>query len=118
MSKSVLIIDDVGFDRTIISALIRQSGYDVIGEAAGGKEGLQKVLELQPDIVTLDKRMPDMDGLEVLAELRSKNYNNPIIIISGDDIKSIQEDAISMGVIHFIKKPVTRENMKEILNIL
>ena len=51
MSKTVLIIDDVGFDRTIISALLRQSGYDVIGEASNGVDGVEKAMELQPDII-------------------------------------------------------------------
>lgn len=121
MNKTVLIIDDEGFDRTIISALIRQSGFDVIAEAAGGKEGLKKALELMPDIITLDKRMPDMDGLEVLAQLRTNDFNNPIIIIiiiSGDESETIKTEAGALGVSHFLKKPVSRQSLKNVLNTL
>lgn len=118
MSKTVLIIDDEGFDRTIISALIRQSGFDVIAEAAGGKEGLRKALELKPDIITLDKRMPDMDGLEVLAQLRANYFNNSVIIISGDDSETIKTEAAALGVLHFLKKPVNRQSLKDVLNTL
>lgn len=112
MAKTVLIIDDVGFDRTIISALLRQSGYDVIGEASNGKDGVNKAMELQPDIISLDKRMPDMDGMEVLQILRDKGFSNEIVIISGDEIESITPEANNLGVKCILKKPVNRETIK------
>jgi len=116
MNKTVLIIDDVGFDRTIISALLRQTGFDVIGEASNGKDGINKALELKPDIVSLDKRMPDMDGIEVLRELRSKGFHQKIIIISGDEIESVIEDAKLLGVNCILKKHVNREQIRTAFN--
>ena len=112
MAKTVLIIDDVGFDRTIISALLRQTGYEVIGEASNGKEGMQKAIELQPDIISLDKRMPDMDGIAVLKELHSSGYDKDIVIISGDETDSIIDEAKSLGVNCILKKPVTRDTIR------
>ncbi len=112
MAKTVLIIDDVGFDRTIISALLRQSGYDVIGEASNGKDGVNKAMELQPDIISLDRRMPDMDGMEVLQVLRDKGFSKEIVIISGDEVESITPEANKLGVKCILKKPVNRETIK------
>lgn len=115
MTKTVLIIDDVGFDRTIISALLRQTGFEVIEQASNGKEGIKKAMELQPDIITLDKRMPDMDGMEVLSYLRKNDYNKEIVMISGDDISTIQDEASNLGVNCFLKKPVNRNDIKNAL---
>lgn len=111
MEKTVLIIDDVGFDRTLIGALLRQHGFKVIAEAANGKDGVSKALELQPDLITLDKRMPDMDGMQVLTELRAQNYTREIVIVSGDDIDSIQQQAEALGIKVFFKKPISREKL-------
>lgn len=112
MSKTVLIIDDVGFDRTIISALLRQSGYDVIGEASNGVDGVEKAMELQPDIISLDRRMPDMDGMDVLKTLRDKGFTKEVVIISGDEIDSIMKEATDLGVKCILKKPVNRATIK------
>lgn len=118
MAKTVLIIDDVGFDRIIISALLRQSGYEVIDEAANGTEGIEKALNLQPDIITLDKRMPDMDGLQVLEHLRNKDYKKEIVMITGDDVNTIKTEASKFGVTCFFKKPVSKEGLKQELDKL
>jgi two-component system chemotaxis response regulator CheY len=111
--RSVLIIDDAGFDRTIIGALLTQSGFNVIGEAENGKEGIKMALELVPDIITLDKMMPDMDGMEVLKELSTKNINSKIVLISGDDLSSIKNEAQALGAKDFLKKPISKSDLKE-----
>ena len=114
--RSVLIIDDAGFDRTIIRALLTQSGFNVIGEAENGKEGIKMALELLPDIITLDKMMPDMDGMEVLKELSTKNINSKIVLISGDDLSSIKNQALHLGAKYFLKKPISKSDLKEKLD--
>jgi two-component system chemotaxis response regulator CheY len=118
MSKKVLVIDDAGFDRTIISALLQQSGFEVIGEASNGKEGLQMAKELNPDLITLDKLMPDMNGLEVLQALRDSDVNCEVALVSGDELDSIAEFAKSLGVKYFLSKPVTRNELAETLGKL
>jgi two-component system chemotaxis response regulator CheY len=111
--KKVLIIDDAGFDRTIISALLTQTGFNVVGEAENGKEGIEMALELLPDIITLDKMMPDMDGMEVLQILSKENIASKIVLISGDDLSSIKEEAILLGAKDFLKKPISKNDLKE-----
>lgn len=118
MSKKVLVIDDAGFDRTIISALLQQSGFEVIGEASNGVEGLAMAIELSPDLITLDKLMPDMNGIEVLQALRKSNINCEVALVSGDEMDSIEFEAKSLGVKCFLQKPVTRGEISKQLNDL
>lgn len=70
MAHKILVVDDAMFMRTMIKNLLKSnSEFEVIGEAENGVEAIQKYKELQPDIVTLDITMPEMDGLEALKKL-------------------------------------------------
>ena len=69
----------------------------VVGEAATGQEGLTQIKALRPDIVITDIRMPDMDGLDVLSQLRDLPREVPVIIISARDRESEKVKALDMG---------------------
>ncbi|MCK5237019.1 MAG: response regulator [Deltaproteobacteria bacterium] len=116
MSAKVLIIDDDAFFRRIISDIISKAdGFTVIGEANDGIEGLDKLDELQPDIVFLDIIMPLKNGIETAKEI-SKRANAPkIIMCSTMKSDSIIKDAENCGISAYIKKPPQEE---EVLNIL
>ncbi|MCX6180891.1 MAG: response regulator [Bacteroidetes bacterium] len=116
--KTVLVIDDAGFDRTIISAILTQSGYNVIGEAESGNEGLQMARDLKPELITLDKMMPDMDGMQVLEILHNENFPGTIVLVSGDDLASVKEKATLMGAKDFFKKPISKGDLKLRLDAL
>ena len=63
----VVVVDDHPFFRDGLSRGLRQSGYlDVVGEAGSGREGLELIRELQPNVAVLDYQMPDLDGLDVV----------------------------------------------------
>jgi len=70
MSKTILIVDDSGYSRSTIKGILVNAGYQVIGEAKDGVEALDKIVELDPDLVTLDNILPDMTGLEILRALK------------------------------------------------
>ena len=94
----VLIIDDHALFRVGLKGLLEQRNIEVVGVAAGGKEGIELASELKPDIVLLDLRMPDMGGLEVLKVLREKVQNIPIVVLTTSDeeadlIKSLRSGA-------------------------
>ncbi len=94
----VLIIDDHALFRVGLKGLLEQRNIEVVGVAAGGKEGIELASELKPDIVLLDLRMPDMNGLEVLKILREKVSNIPIVMLTtsneeADLIKSLRSGA-------------------------
>lgn len=106
-TTKVLIIDDSAFMRKIIGDLIQKDPRcKVIGTARNGKEGLEKIITLQPDVVLLDIEMPIMNGLELL-EIVMKTNPVPIIIISTLAIDGAKTtiQALELGAIDFITKP-------------
>ena len=66
MKPRVLVVDDSAFARMLISRVLREGGIDVVGIARDGREALEKIAELDPDVITLDLTMPELDGLGVL----------------------------------------------------
>jgi two-component system nitrate/nitrite response regulator NarL len=94
----VLIIDDHALFRVGLQGLLEQRGIEVADAVASGIEGLQRAEELQPDIVLLDLRMPDMGGLEVLQKLREAQSSIPVVMLTtsneeADLIKSLRSGA-------------------------
>ena len=86
--KSVLVIDDDPLIRKTLSSYISKKGFEAV-VAEDGEEGIQKYEEHIPDLVILDIRLPDVDGLEVLGRIREKNPNASIIIMTAyDDMKT------------------------------
>ena len=105
--KKILIIDDSAFMRRVISDIINSdSRCIVVGTAKNGKEGLERIAELNPDVITLDIEMPVMDGLEMLEQLMKINPK-PVIILSAvaQQAAIATLRALELGAIDFITKP-------------
>lgn len=104
----VLIIDDSAFMRKIISDMLKTDAkIEVAGIARNGKEGLEKVIVLQPDIITLDIEMPVMNGLETLVELMKLRPVPKVIILSNlryEDGEAVV-NALELGALDYIGKP-------------
>src|SRR5690242_3606180 len=78
----VLVVDDSAFMRTIIGRMLREDGgFEVIGYAANGEEGVERVAELKPDVVTMDVEMPRMNGIEAV-DLIMQRHPTPIVMLS------------------------------------
>jgi len=103
--KSILIIDDDPLIRKTLSSYLSKEGFEVV-LAEDGEEGLQKYDECLPDLVILDIRLPDIDGLEVLRKIKEKTENASIIIMTAyDDMKTTVE-AIKSGAFEYMVKPL------------
>lgn len=103
---TVLIVDDSAFARlSITKQLNADSGIEIVGYAVNGIEALEKVKELEPDVVTLDVEMPRMDGLEALARIMSENPT-PVVMLSSltDKGTEITVRALELGAIDFFLK--------------
>ena len=87
----VIIIDDHALFRDGLKGLLEQRSIDVAGVAADGKEGIELAKQIQPDIILLDMRMPDPDGLTVLRQLRENGLEMPIVILT---TSSDEEDLV------------------------
>lgn len=103
--RSILVIDDDPLIRKTLSSHLTKEGYEVL-QAENGEEGFQKYKESFSDLVILDIRLPDMDGLEVLSKIKNKNRNAYIIIMTAyDDMKTTVE-AIKLGAFEYLVKPL------------
>src|SRR6516162_8816090 len=101
----VLVVDDSAFNRQTIAQILEQDpGLEVVGRAADGEEALQKVFQVQPDVITLDLEMPKMDGFQLLRLVMAQRPT-PIIVISGLASRENVFRALELGALDFVAKP-------------
>lgn len=111
----ILIVDDENLARERIHRLIDDMAeHDVVGEAGGGVEALQKIDALNPDVVILDIRMPGMDGMEVARHLVTQEDAPAIIFSTAYDEYAIE--AFKVNAVDYLLKPVRGERLKEALD--
>jgi len=115
MGLRVLIADDALFMREMIKDIIRQGGFEVVGEAANGKEAQEKFRELMPDITTMDIVMPLQSGIEALREIRKEHGDVKVVMISALGQDSLVIEALEAGAKDFIVKPFQAEKVLQIL---
>lgn len=116
MSYRVMVVDDSGFMRKIISDLIElDSAFQVVATAVNGREAIDKVAELEPDLVTMDVEMPEMNGLESLKVIM-KDHPLPVIMLSGINEEGMRETimALELGAFDFIRKPLASTSSYDI----
>ena len=116
----VLIVEDEVRIREGIGKLLSRSGgrYEVIKEAGNGAEGLETILELRPDIVITDIRMPDMDGLEMLERMVKAGIHTKAIVLSAYSEFEYARTAMKLGVTEYLLKPVAyNEFMQSLENV-
>ena len=111
--KTVLLIDDSSIMRKILKSIITSNGYQVIGEASNGKDGVKKYKELKPDIVTMDFIMDDMDGLEALSRIIGIDPDANVIMVSSMGQEVIVRDAIILGAKNFLLKPFDEKQVMD-----
>lgn len=105
---SVLVVDDSALMRNLVSRIVNSvPDLTVCGTAMNGAFALQKIPRLNPDIIVLDIEMPEMNGLEFLAERKNRGIDTPVVILSSmaKSGAQITMDALSLGASDFIMKP-------------
>src|SRR3954449_10935377 len=107
MPIRVLVVDDSAFMRKVIGeAIASQADMELAGVATNGLDALVKVEQLQPDVVTLDVEMPEMDGLTALRHLMAR-YPRPVVMLSSlthaSTVTTIR--ALTIGAVDFVGKP-------------
>lgn len=104
----VLVIDDSAFNRrSIVKMLESLPNVEVIGYACDGEDGLRKVIDLQPDLITLDLEMPRMDGFTLLRIVMQKQPT-PIIVVSSRSDDGNVFKALELGAVEFVPKPSSK----------
>lgn len=107
---NAVIVEDSKVIRAMIKMVLEQLDIEVIGEAADGIAGLDKVLELKPDLVTLDMNMPKLNGDEVIRWIKKSNINTKICVISSLDDEDTERITLA-GADGFITKPISLQKM-------
>ena len=113
MSKSVLIVDDSIYMRTLIKDALSGKGFEVIDEAADGESAIEKALELQPDLITLDNVLPDMMGLEILKVFKEEGLDSKVIMISAVGQQTVVNKGLALGASDCVVKPFTPDQLLE-----
>lgn len=104
----VLVVDDSAFSRrAIVRMLEALPDVKVIGYACDGEEGLRKVLDLKPDLITLDLEMPNMDGFTLLRIIMQRQPTPIIVVSSRADDEDVFK-ALELGAVEFVPKPSSR----------
>ena len=101
---TVLVVDDHPSFRASASALLQAEGYEVVGEAADGREALEALESGCPDVVLLDVQLPDIDGFEVAAQLRDRGCPARVVLVSSRDGADFGPLVEESGAVGFIPK--------------
>ena len=117
--KTVLIVDDSEFMRTLIKKKISDLDLSVIGEAGDGKIAVEKYIELKPDIVTLDLAMQEHDGIEALKKIMQHNPDAKVIIVcSTGGQGSVIDEAKALGAYSIVNKPIKDDELVNVFKTL
>ena len=114
---TILVIDDEPGIRDLLDTLLRRKGYDVV-VAESGQKGLEVFHRERPDVVVLDLKMPGMDGLTVLQEVRRLNPLQPVIVLTGAATAEAEEQVRVLGVTEFVEKEFSLHHLGDSLKRL
>jgi len=105
MAPSVLIVDDALFMRMMIKDILSKDGFVIVGEAENGVEAVEKYADLNPDLVTMDIVMPEMDGIEAVRNIIKMDSGATVLMCSAMGQQPLVVEALEAGARDFIVKP-------------
>jgi DNA-binding NtrC family response regulator len=112
--KTILIADDEQAIRRTLELHLSEEGYGVL-TAAEGREAAEKAVEQEVDLVLLDLRLPGMGGFEVLQTIKEKRPDLPVVMITAEDDMATAIEAIRLGAIDHLGKPVDLDHLDEVI---
>ncbi|MDE0470470.1 MAG: response regulator [Ekhidna sp.] len=115
MSKTVIIVDDSIYIRSLIKTALEGAGYEIVGEAQNGENAIDMICQLQPDLITLDNILPDMMGFEILKVIKEEKVESKVIMVSAVGQQTVVNKGIALGADEYIVKPFTEENLLKVV---
>ena len=109
--RKLLIVDDDSIIRQTLRILLRNNGFEVVGEAGDGMRAMEMIEKHKPNIVLLDITMPGTSGLEVLEEIKEKYPKIKVVMISGEASSDVVKQCIVNGAVGYIVKPFSTANV-------
>jgi two-component system, NarL family, nitrate/nitrite response regulator NarL len=117
--KCILIVDDSALIRRMIRERLEQEGgWEVSGEAANGREAIEKAEQLKPDLVVLDLSMPVMNGLDAARELHRLLPSLPLVMFTNFNMPQLTKEALSAGVSAVVSKSELADLVARIQSLL
>lgn len=109
----ILIVDDAMFQRVLIRKILNRRGYAIVGEAKTGVEAVEMYFRLNPNLVTMDIAMPDMDGIDALKQIKARDIGAKIIVISS--MRDAADRSKDAGAIAFLAKPIKDIELEKVV---
>lgn len=111
----ILLVDDSSLIRKAISSYLKQLGYENIVTASDGQEGWSEYNAEKPGFIFLDIVMPNMQGTELLEQIREHDMSTPVVMLTSVGKQSIVDACIDLGINGYILKPLNRDDGPEML---
>ena len=115
VTPRVLVVDDDEGIRQALCDLLREEGVEVVGVGSDGTEAVQLALDLRPDVVLMDLRMPGLSGSEATAKIRAEQPNLQVIILSAYDDPALNKSAEEAGAYAYLVKGCSASLVRDVL---
>ena len=114
--RRVVVAEDESLIRMDIVEILRDNGFDVVGEAGDGETAVALATELKPDLVVMDVKMPQLDGISA-AEKLAKNHVAPVVLLTAFSQKELVDRASEAGAMAYVVKPFTPNDLLPAIEI-
>lgn len=112
----MVVVDDSSFSRNLISKMLNESGFTVVGEADGANTALILIKDKKPRVVITDIVMPEISGIELTEKINQSFNDTYVIVISSLAQEHIVLEAIGAGASDFIAKPIDQQQLTDSLD--
>ncbi len=113
--RRVLLVDDDPALLRSLARLLRAGGYD-ISTACNGRDAVEQVHGGSFDVIVSDIAMPNMDGIQLLRQVREHDLLVPVVLVTGEPAVKTAEQALELGAFHYLTKPVSTEEMQKVID--
>src|SRR6202022_2559443 len=108
--RRVLVAEDEALIRLDLVEMLREEGYEVVGEAGDGEQAVELATELRPDLVILDVKMPKRDGIDAASEIAGQRIA-PVVILTAFSQRELVERARDAGAMAYLVKPFSATDL-------
>ena len=112
MGKKLLIVDDQFGIRVLLNEVFEKDGYETM-QASNGKQALKLVKDKEPDIILLDMKIPGMDGLEILREIKKMDVKSDVIMMTAYGELEMINEAMRLGALTHFAKPFDIDEVRD-----
>ena len=117
MTKRIVIADDEPITRMDLAEILKEAGYDVVGEASDGFDAIELCRKTKPNLILMDIKMPLLDGLKASKIINNESLADCIVLITAYSGKEFIEEAKAAGVMGYVIKPINEKSLLPAIEI-